>query len=176
MFHHKRQGPGQRTTADQGPFRNHQQPDSTETPVSRLLSRLEGVRQFGPGKWTARCPGHDDRSPSLGVRETDDGKVLVKCWAGCDVESIVAAVGLNLSDLFPSRIHGCDFDPTAPRRPPPRFSAGALLELVTREALVIAAAIGQLRKGEPLNETDAERVARAVETILAARREVLSGL
>ena len=32
----------------------------------------------------ARCPAHDDRKPSLSIRDADDGKVLVRCHAGCD--------------------------------------------------------------------------------------------
>lgn len=46
------------------------------------------------------CPSHADRHPSLSISEGDDGRVLVKCHAGCEPKEIVAALGLNLSDLF----------------------------------------------------------------------------
>lgn len=49
---------------------------------------------------TARCPAHDDRAPSLSVTEADDGRVLVYCHAGCETETIVAALGLTMADLF----------------------------------------------------------------------------
>lgn len=65
-----------------------------------LLDRLEAVRG-GNGRWIARCPAHDDRSPSLSVRELPDGRLLVHCHAGCGAADVVAAVGLSLSDLFP---------------------------------------------------------------------------
>lgn len=71
-------------------------------PVARLLSRLSSVRQRGPARWAARCPAHEDRRPSLSIRETPDGKVLVRCWAGCSTEQVLAAAGLNWADLFPS--------------------------------------------------------------------------
>ena len=70
-------------------------------PIEGLLYKLEGLRKNGDGKWTARCPAHDDRTPSLNIRELDDGKVLLKCWAGCSIEAIVKALGLHLRDLFP---------------------------------------------------------------------------
>jgi hypothetical protein len=67
--------------------------------VERVLERLERVKKNGGG-WEARCPAHEDRQPSLRVGEGADGRVLLKCHAGCTVEAIVAAVGLELRDLF----------------------------------------------------------------------------
>jgi hypothetical protein len=43
---------------------------------------------------------HGDRHPSLHISEGRDGRVLLKCFAGCTIESICAAAGLTLSDLF----------------------------------------------------------------------------
>lgn len=70
-------------------------------PVEAVLSRLEGVRGAGPGRWVARCPAHEDHTPSLGIRETPDGKVLLRCWAGCPTGAVLAALGLQWADLFP---------------------------------------------------------------------------
>jgi putative DNA primase/helicase len=42
------------------------------------------------GGWVARCPAHDDREPSLSIRDADDGKVLVHCHAGCDQARVIA--------------------------------------------------------------------------------------
>ncbi len=44
------------------------------------------------GQWhgsygTARCVAHDDRHPSLSITERD-GKLLVKCHAGCSQEAV----------------------------------------------------------------------------------------
>lgn len=50
--------------------------------------------------WLARCPAHDDRSPSLSIHEGRDGRVLVKCFAGCDPSAIMRTLDLSLSDLF----------------------------------------------------------------------------
>ncbi|NGZ11160.1 MAG: hypothetical protein CV088_17570 [Nitrospira sp. LK70] len=67
--------------------------------TEEILQRLEGVRSRGPGRWSSICPSHDDRSPSLSVRDGERG-VLVRCWAGCTVQDICAALNLRLSDLF----------------------------------------------------------------------------
>jgi len=72
------------------------------TPLELLLSKLPGVKKSGSG-WSARCPVHDDRRASLSVSTGDDGRVLLRCHAGCDTAAIVAAVGLKLADLFPSK-------------------------------------------------------------------------
>jgi 5S rRNA maturation endonuclease (ribonuclease M5) len=66
-----------------------------------VLARLSGVRRSGGG-WVARCPAHDDKDPSLSIHESD-GKVLVKCFAGCTTESVCAALSLDLRDLFDER-------------------------------------------------------------------------
>ena len=58
--------------------------------------RTHGSRG-GRGEWT--CPAHEDRNPSLSV-SNGDGRVLVKCHAGCTTEQVVAALGLTVSDLF----------------------------------------------------------------------------
>jgi hypothetical protein len=72
------------------------------TPLETLLARLSGAKKAGNG-WSARCPAHDDRRASLSIAQDHDGTVLVKCHAGCNTSAIVAAVGLKLADLFPTK-------------------------------------------------------------------------
>lgn len=71
-------------------------------PVEYILDRLEGVRQSGRSHM-AKCPAHDDRSPSLRVSEGDDGRALVFCLAGCTTDDVLDAIGLSRADLFPPR-------------------------------------------------------------------------
>lgn len=79
---------------------------SQRRPVEHVLSRLQGVRQTGEGRWVALCPAHDDAHPSLAVRETPEGKVLLRCWAGCPTSAVLAALGLSWSNLFPDPLPG----------------------------------------------------------------------
>ena len=73
--------------------------------VEQVVALLENVSSACNG-WTGSCPAHDDRNPSLSVAEGDDGRVLLHCFAGCEVEEIVAALGLTMSDLFPAENSG----------------------------------------------------------------------
>ena len=68
-------------------------------PVEKVLDKLDGTRESN-GSWKALCPAHEDREPSLSVTEGDDGRALLKCFAGCDTENIVGALGLEMKDLF----------------------------------------------------------------------------
>ncbi len=69
-------------------------------PVERLLAVLDKVRNRGDSSWMACCPAHNDKNPSLSIKETKDGDVLLHCFAGCGVDDVVAALGLEMSDLF----------------------------------------------------------------------------
>lgn len=68
-------------------------------PLDLVLSKLEHPRQDGD-QWKALCPSHQDRNPSLSIGTGDDGRVLLHCFAGCQSDAIVAALGLRASDLF----------------------------------------------------------------------------
>lgn len=97
--------------------------------IDVLLTRLEGVRSTRPGHWIARCPAHDDRSPSLAVRQLDDGRILMRCFAGCDTGAVLEAIGLRFPDLFPQ--HLGEYGPQ--RRP---FDPLQVLLALGRELLV----------------------------------------
>jgi putative DNA primase/helicase len=58
---------------------------------AETIARDLGGRKVGAG-WMARCPAHDDREPSLSIRDGDDGKVLVRCHAGCKQGQLIAAL------------------------------------------------------------------------------------
>ena len=56
-----------------------------------MMAHALGGRRAGPA-WIARCPAHDDRVPSLAIRETDDGTILVRCHAGCSQHAVIDAL------------------------------------------------------------------------------------
>jgi putative DNA primase/helicase len=59
--------------------------------TAQTIAEALSGRKAGSG-WTARCPAHEDRTPSLSIRDSDDGKVLVRCHSGCDQERVIAAL------------------------------------------------------------------------------------
>ena len=68
-----------------------------------VLAKVDGATQTGSsGNWSAKCPAHPDRQPSLSVssREHGDPGVVVHCHAGCSTSEIVAAIGMTEAELF----------------------------------------------------------------------------
>ena len=68
--------------------------------VQAILAKLNKVQQNATG-WTALCPAHDDKSPSLSITEGSDERTLLFCHAGCSPDSICGAMGITLANLFP---------------------------------------------------------------------------
>ena len=78
---------------------------SPSEPVQRVLDRLDEmgkVVRWVTDQHMAQCPAHDDRNPSLAIREGNEGAIL-QCHAGCDTQAVVDAMGMTLADLFPPR-------------------------------------------------------------------------
>ena len=110
-----------------------------------------------PRGWQARCPGHDDRAPSLSVSE-ENGRLLLHCHAGCDVNRITSALGLKLSDLFEKTVETISSPPLKPKPgrelplnthtpTPSEVRTIATLRNVCSEAVNVAARRGVLRCG-----------------------------
>lgn len=73
------------------------------TPLDRLLDALQQAgkqTRHTNGHLMAQCPAHEDRNPSLSVRESSDGTVLLHCFAGCQTVDVVETLGLRMADLF----------------------------------------------------------------------------
>src|SRR5262245_29309781 len=67
---------------------------------AEFLARALGGRKASTG-WMARCPAHDDNVPSLSIRDTRNGKVLIYCHAGCSQNHVISA--LEARGLWPER-------------------------------------------------------------------------
>lgn len=146
-------------------------------PIDLLLARLESsgmkLRKSGKG-WMCKCPAHQDRSASLSLGEGRDGRVLLRCFAGCEVSAVVAALGLELTDLFPPR--PADTSPegkNARRESWQAIGWGAALNVLAREATVVGIVAKSLQRDEPLSEEDSQRLGVAIDRIEGAR-EVLT--
>jgi hypothetical protein len=129
-------------------------------PIDVLLSRLEGVKETGTGRYMARCPSHDDKSPSLSVAD-DNGKVLVHCFAGCEPLEIMAAVDLTLADLFDKPLN--HRGKPIPKRD--RWDARASLKELSDESVVVLIAATDLLQQKPLTQDDYKRLRVAADRI-----------
>lgn len=134
--------------------------------IGNFLNKLEKVKG-SKGRWTACCPAHVDRSPSLAITETDDGRILLKCFAGCSAQQVVEAVGMDLTDLFPSDNNinylKANNQGNKPVRRP--FYATDLLKIIQFEALITSIAAFDLSQGREVSAEDRKRLKTAVSRI-----------
>jgi hypothetical protein len=131
--------------------------------AAKLLDRLDRVKQTGPNRWIAACPAHEDRRPSLSIRELDHGVLLLHDFGGCQTSDVLAALGLAMADLFDKPL-GHYFAPSKSSIP-----ARDLLELISHEIDVAVIALGQvLDTQQPLNELGWQRLTQAARRIGAA--------
>ena len=134
-----------------------------------LLDRLDAVRQRGTGRWSAKCPAHADQTPSLSIREVDDGRILIYCFAGCDVHAITAALGIELSDLFPERL-GHSLRSMKRQR---LITPVQALEIINADALFIAVTACDLARQALVQESIKDKLLLAASRINLALRETL---
>jgi hypothetical protein len=134
------------------------------TLIDPILSRLKGVKGRS-GAFSARCPAHEDNSPSLAITEKEDGRILLHCFGGCSVSDVLGAIGMDFNDLFPD-------DPLngehIKRSNKPRFYATDLLRIIKFESTLIALCAYDMSKGVSLSLADQERLVKAHQRILEA--------
>jgi len=118
--------------------------------AEKLLERLEMVRKTGTGKWIARCPAHDDGTPSLSVTEIENGnRVLIHCHGGCGAVDILESIGMDWSALYP--------DEQESYRPMWRSNT----EQKAIDEMIIVIAEAKRERGERLNEVDKQALIQA---------------
>lgn len=133
--------------------------------IEALLDRLDGAKETGHGKFIARCPAHDDRSPSLAIKEEDDGRVLLHCFAGCETEDVLSALGLAFLDVMPERIRQGHVSKPVRNR----ITAKDALFTLDHESLVVAIIGADFLEHKEIDDETWARLASAVERINTAR-------
>ena len=128
--------------------------------LDTLLSGLDKVRGTGHSKYVACCPAHDDRSPSLAIKECGDGRILLHCFAGCDIETICDALGLRLADLMSDS--PIDHHVGQVRRTMPARDA---LQSLDHESLVVATIASDIHEHQTIDNPTMSRLAQAVSRI-----------
>lgn len=138
-------------------------------PIDTLLSRLKGVQSAGKG-YRSMCPSCGGKSRKVSINVADTGSVLLHAFCGCTPADVLAAVGLQLADLFPVRLRPMS---NAERRESRRHAteAGwrAALGVLSFEAGVVCAASTAMLVGEILSDIDQDRLQSSYERIMAAR-------
>ena len=135
------------------------------TPAERILVVLDEYRETSPRQWIARCPAHDDRNPSLAIKDGDDGRVLVHCFAGCETEDVLSAIGLTFPDVMPERI-GSDHSYKPVRN---RISPRDALATLDHESLVVAIIGADFLEHKEIDNEIWDRLGAAVQRINTTR-------
>ena len=136
------------------------------TAAGKVLDRLPRVKQTRPHNFIAGCPCCESKKGRpVSVRSTDDGRILIHAFCGCEVGAVLDAIGLSFSDLFDK--------PLAHHLPPIRggFTARELLELNSHEATVAALLADKAQAG-PLTAEEGKRLAQAADRLLKANTYV----
>ncbi len=60
----------------------------TSQDIAQVAKSL-GKAHLSGQNWICLCPAHDDRTPSLSIALSQDGKLLLHCYAGCSFEEIL---------------------------------------------------------------------------------------
>jgi putative DNA primase/helicase len=89
-----------------------------------ILDRFQGVSETTDG-YLAVCPAHNDSRPSLRIWYGEDGRVRLKCRAGCETKHVVRDAGLTWPDLFEVEGEGI----TVPKEPPAQVNTGHVAAL-----------------------------------------------
>jgi len=132
-------------------------------PADLLTQRVDQLKELPPGryrrKWQCRCPAHDDKTPSMGIAEVDDGRILVHCFSGCSPLAIVESLGLELKDMFP---YTENFKPLWKDRD--------MRKAVTTDDYFVAVVEGAIKNGERVSIEDRRKFLSAKKRIREAQK------
>lgn len=122
--------------------------------INILLNALTDFKQKGKGKYVALCPVHNEKTPSLHIKELSDDRIIMHCF-GCGANGVEICQSLNidLDVLFPEKMPLEGY--RRERRP---FNASEILSSLLHEATVLSIAASQIVHGKPLNKSDSERI------------------
>ena len=135
--------------------------------LDQILPQLRGIKSRGHGRWMALCPAHQDRVASLSISEGADGRVLLRCFGGCEVSDVLAAVGKDFSDLFPNGL-GHRLRPLATAK---LLGATDALRLLRQEAAMLAIIASDLARGQTLCDKSRSRLMLACGRVAMIARE-----
>ena len=128
--------------------------------ADKILTRLDNIRTTGENCWVARCPAHDDRTPSLAIREVED-KLLLHCFAGCSAHEVCSAAGIELSDLFPNKSRGG-------KRIHRPFPATDVLRCLSSEIAFLVVCASELAAGKTLDDETRDKLSRSASRFQSA--------
>lgn len=115
-----------------------------------IADGLQKSKRAGPGKYVACCPTHNDRTPSLSIKDAPNGKVLVHCHAGCSQSEVIGAL----------RNLGLWYEPSRQRIR--CLKRQNLQEEIWRKEMLLALAASENEQGIVHSEFERAQIRRAI--------------
>ena len=137
--------------------------------LNTVLQRLDKVQRIGSDRYKALCPAHDDRSPSLAIKD-DDGRLLLHCFGGCETLDVLGAIGLDFADIMPDKVTGNFKKDKKP------FYAMDILGIIKLEVTLAYIYASDMAKGLALTSNDKERLLLAASRINHAYEVAKNGV
>lgn len=70
--------------------------------IRSFLKSFADVKESSKGQYKCKCPAHKDRHASLSIKEdSETGKILLHCHAGCETTDVLSAVGKTMASIQP---------------------------------------------------------------------------
>lgn len=142
--------------------------------IDDVLSKLSKVRRHGQGRWVACCPVHDDKTPSLSIRD-DNGTILIHCF-GCGASGVdvCGAIGVDVNALFPDSDYSeytvADYKKNAGKRS--GLSAAQVLASLRFNVMFVGVHLLRIKKRLEIGEEDTDRFDHAIYAIMAAHEYI----
>ena len=133
--------------------------------IETFLNKLHKVRKRSHGQWMACCPVHQEKTPSLSIKD-DNGTILIHCF-GCGAGGIevCGALGVDPADLFPPR-DDISYDSDKPKRS--YYNADHVLDGIQTESLVVYFIGNDVLQKKQIDQESWDRLKLAVERIYTA--------
>ena len=129
--------------------------------IDLILERVQKARKVSADSYMACCPAHEDKSPSMRITERD-GRILVHCMAGCTPDDIIAAIGLQWTDLYDDKWDAAKAAAFAQKTRLPK------IDPLEHERTIIDLALADDAKGIKFSVEDYARIKIALERLEAA--------
>jgi hypothetical protein len=125
-----------------------------------ILTRCTSVRKTGPNQWVGKW--RDERTPSLSIKITDDGKILLHDFGGFEFSEICDGLGIHPIQLIPESLRNNRTHSPAERR---GHDAQAALNSIHAAAIVTRICANRLADGHILDKADHDHLRRAAHDI-----------
>lgn len=126
--------------------------------LSELSTKLDKFRRLSEGRYSACCPVHGDKTPSLGISLKPGGIWVMHCFScGANGQAVCDSLGIDVTALFPP-----SDNPRYEKQPRIGFSAWQLLHCLQSDLVRLLIVANELKTNQALSSEDRDFIAGLV--------------